>query len=350
MYKFPYAKSVWDAIPEGHKNNNPDLAECMFGYSHEVNGKLTALKGRVHVGHFFAADDSSSPEEDEPHKLILGTPHPSYYPLYVKDGKNWDEAVEVNGRKFYPIRSGGAIASLPEMNAVLDNDRNKLTGSAIAMCPLAAGTKFCGKIRFFNLKPFELGALVSALTLFNSGECYHSIGMGKPLGYGKISVRATRIMAISNDNPEENYDLPVDKCIGFFKNAQVEGYDYNAWECSEVKKEFTAMTSENPFVDSYMNMTTDSNTDEFRLLKEATNGRTGFSTAFPKKSISFCIKYPTAFTPPFSVMYFVTPATEACALCDEPKASHTYTSARSANSLENSSPFLVSSLPRKRVF
>ena len=275
MYKFPYAKSVWDAIPEGHKNNNPDLAECMFGYSHEVNGKLTALKGRVHVGHFFAADDSSLPEEEEPHKLILGTPHPSYYPLYVKDGKNWDEAVEVNGRKFYPIRSGGAIASLPEMNAVLDNDRNKLTGSAIAMCPLAAGTKFCGKIRFFNLKPFELGALVSALTLFNSGECYHSIGMGKPLGYGKISVRATRIMAISNDNPEENYDLPVDKCIGFFKNAQVEGYDYNAWECSEVKKEFTAMTSENPFVDSYMNMTTDSNTDEFRLLKEVTDGRTG---------------------------------------------------------------------------
>lgn len=275
MYKFPYAKSVWDAIPEDHKNNDPDLAECMFGYSHEVNGELTALKGRVQVGHFFAADDSSSPEEEEPHKLILGTPHPSYYPLYVKDGKNWDEAVEVNGRKFYPIRSGGAIASLPDMNTVLDNDRNKLTGSAIAMCPLAAGTKFCGKIRFFNLKPFELGALVSALTLFNSGECYHSIGMGKPLGYGKISVRATRIMAISNDNPEENYDLPVDKCIGFFKNAQVDGYDYNASECSEVKKEFTAMTSENPFVDSYMNMTTDPNTDEFRLLKEATNGRTG---------------------------------------------------------------------------
>ena len=57
--------------------------------------------------------------------------------------------------------------------------------------------------------------------------------------------------------------------------------------------------------------------------KIATKGLTGFSTALPRKSISFCIKYPTAQLPPFARMHSVTPATEACALWDEPKASHT---------------------------
>ena len=55
----------------------------------------------------------------------------------------------------------------------------------------------------------------------------------------------------------------------------------------------------------------------------ATNGRTGFSTAFPRNAISFSIKYPTTLEPPFSEMNFVTPATEACALWEEPNASHT---------------------------
>lgn len=273
MYKFPYEKSVWDAVPDDYRKEEPDLAECMFGYSHESNGIFSALKGRVHVGHFFV--DGDKDDVAEPHRLILGTPHPSYYPLYVQGGKKWDdEAVMVNGRKYYPVRSGSDTASLPDQDSLLARDR-KLVGSAIAICPLSDGTVFKGQIRFFNLKPFELGALVSALTLFNTKGRYHSLGMGKPLGYGKISVDVTRIMAISNSKPEkEESEFPVDECIGYFKNAQIEGYDYKLWD-SEVKNEFMAMTAENSFVDSYMNMTTDPYTDEFRLLKEATNGQTG---------------------------------------------------------------------------
>ena len=43
---------------------------------------------------------------------------------------------------------------------------------------------------------------------------------------------------------------------------------------------------------------------------EATNGLTGLFTAFPRKSISFCIKYPTTAVS----TYFVTPTFEQCAL------------------------------------
>ena len=277
MYKYPYKNSVYDVIPVEYREDKPDLAECMFGYSREVQGELKSLKGRVQVGHFFAA----SPKEEGSHKLILGTPHPSYYPLYVKDGKTWDEAVEVNGRKFYPIRKGKDIETLPDDKTVLNRD-GELTGSAIAICPLAAETAFSGKIRFFNLKPFELGALVSALTLnhtlFNDDkQRYHLIGMGKPLGYGKISVTVNDIKVIGNSPERQEWDnKTVEDCIFLFKQG-VSGdkpetrYNFDDWKNQKtgVCEEFRAMTSESEFVDLYMTMTTDPKTDEFRLMKES---------------------------------------------------------------------------------
>lgn len=273
MYKYPYEKSVHGAIPEEHFDVRPDLAECMFGYSRQLAGELVALKGRVQVGHFFATGCSG---EESPHKLILGTPHPSYYPLYVQDGKTWDEAVEVNGRKFYPIRKENVTEQLPKDDKVVveENGIKKLSKSAIAMCPLAAGTVFTGKIRFFNLKPFELGALVSALTFFNKPGLYHSIGMGKPLGYGKTEVTVNKIVCIRNVEPDKDVLMTADKCIGMFKCDE----RFADWDESEVAKELFAMASENESVDSYMVMTTDAKTDEFRLLKESnTKGLPAFT-------------------------------------------------------------------------
>ena len=261
MYKYPYKKSVHGAIPDEHLKAKLDLAECMFGYSRQEDGKLVALKGRVQVGHFFATKCSG---EDSPHKLILGTPHPSYYPLYVQGGKTWDEAVEVNGRKFYPIRKGEWKQKVLDGEKVIVEDNGKLAKSAVAMCPLAAGTVFTGKIRFFNLKPFELGALVAALTFFDKPGHYHSIGMGKPLGYGKTEVTINKIECIRNAEPDKDLVMTTDECIDRFKCER-----FAAWEESEAAKELFAMASENESVDSYMVMTTDAMTDEFRLLKES---------------------------------------------------------------------------------
>ena len=77
----------------------------------------------------------------------------------------------------------------------------------------------------------------------------------------------------------------------------------------------------------------------------ATKGRTGLSTALPRKSISFSIRYPTTAVS----TNFVTPTLEQCALWAVPNASLTNTSQIDARSLLNSSPFLVSS-GLKRVF
>lgn len=264
MYKYPYAKSVWDAVGADFREAKPDLAECMFGYVGKDNSD--ALKGRVHVGHFFVAENET-PESADAHKLILGTPHPSYYPLYVQGGSTWDEAVEVNGRKFYPIHKDGPVPLLQDKDNPAISEDGRLVESAVAMCPLAKGTEFTGKVRFFNLRPFELGALVAALTLFNEKDRYHSIGMGKPLGYGKTSATVESVSVYRNAEPENNVVLTVDECIGFFTQG-TDGYDYTKWAGSEVNREFTAMTKENDDIDSYMVMTTDARTDEFRLLKK----------------------------------------------------------------------------------
>lgn len=287
MYKYPYQKSVYDAIPQNFiEKNKHDLAECIFGYSKKDNGNLIALKGRVQVGHFFANEDSVSCKNV--HKLILGTPHPSYYPLYVLNGTDWDNATRVNGRKFYPIRKGNSILPPPNEQSLVQN--GCLIRSAIAMCPLKSGTVFSGKIRFFNLKPFELGALISALTLFNNKKLFHSIGMGKPLGYGKTSIEVNKVLIRKNSDPEKELEgIDVDECIKYFTsgiNGETEenSYNYSKWRDSQVKTELYAMSSENDNVDTYMVMTTDRKTNEFILCKNSdSEGLPRFSDLKNKK-------------------------------------------------------------------
>ena len=58
--------------------------------------------------------------------------------------------------------------------------------------PLPAGTVFRGVIRYKNLHPDELGLLLWALRL--EDECYQSIGMGKPYGFGRMKLTIDRLL------------------------------------------------------------------------------------------------------------------------------------------------------------
>lgn len=59
------------------------------------------------------------------------------------------------------------------------------------MRPMKKGTAFSGTIRFKNLEEDELGLLLWSLVL-NDG-CYQSIGMGKPYGFGRMSVKLDKL-------------------------------------------------------------------------------------------------------------------------------------------------------------
>jgi CRISPR-associated protein (TIGR03986 family) len=181
LYKLPYSHSVLDGLPGAHIKLAPipDFAETVFGYADEIGKE--ALKGRVHFGHFQANPGAIEMDEKT---LILGTPRASYYPSYIeqKQGRKvyrtyMDSEFRIRGWKRYPIHNGNpSHANMP---------KSKVTTTFI---PLSQGVSFSGKIRFFNLKPQELGALLSTLTFHGKTECRHNIGLAKAYGYGKIRV------------------------------------------------------------------------------------------------------------------------------------------------------------------
>lgn len=250
LYKYPYKNSVSDAIPQALKDGEdgivkPDLAQCLFGYT----DRNSALRGRVHFGHAFTNQQMIA----APKSFVASSPKPSYYPIYVKDGKNWDFANEISGRKRYPTRNQEINVDVAEMK---DSLKQKCQ-------MLGKGTLFNETITFHNLKPAELGALLSAITFHGmQNNCYHNIGFGKALGYGKIMIQSYKLRFV--DNPDVGYYLSA------YENMMV--HNIPGWLQSSQLKELFSMASGIPMgKDSefkYMKMDTDRNANEFLQAKK----------------------------------------------------------------------------------
>ena len=188
LYKITYENSIKDSIDAVQKKATQyDLAETIFGYTEGVE----ALKGRVHISHAF----SNSPIQTLPlKKEVLSGPKASYYPNYVEQGGAngqvgsyatfMDSQAAIRGWKRYPIRHGGIISNPGTENV------------STAFIPLDAGAEFTFDICYHNLRKEELGALISAITFHNTEGLFHSLGMAKPLGYGKITLS---IEGLNND-------------------------------------------------------------------------------------------------------------------------------------------------------
>ncbi|MGL5563620.1 MAG: TIGR03986 family type III CRISPR-associated RAMP protein [Tannerellaceae bacterium] len=182
LYKLPYEKTPYETLPADHRRSNAlDLVDCIFGQTTSNNEQ--ALKGRVHFGHAFA----THAECDQELSLILGSPKASYYPIYIQQDGNKGLTTKYNtynngtisGRKQYLRREETWQKSMN--NEELDTK----------MIPLKKGATFECKIRFHNLLPIELGALLSALTFHkNTKKCHHLIGQAKPYGFGKVTIAA----------------------------------------------------------------------------------------------------------------------------------------------------------------
>lgn len=253
LYKYPYKKNVYDGIGAELKNPKKkegiqlDTCECIFGNTYEKS-----LKGRVQFGHAMGIQNIH-PDENET-ITVASTPHSSYYPLYLglnneDQLQNWDNATQIAGRKRYPIRN--ALLS----NKGTDNMEN-------SMYLLKSGAVFSAKIRFHNLRPFEIGALISALSFHNNSNCFHSIGYGKPLGYGKVKIN---VKLPNNKKKEDEY-------IQIFENVMNEFLANTKWINTPQIKELIAMAKgvpngkENLF--SYMEMSTRTTENEFKISKD----------------------------------------------------------------------------------
>lgn len=257
MFRIPTANFIKGAIPiELQSNRRKDLAECIFGTAKE---SLKQLKGRVNISHAFACD---TPNKCGIVTTVLGSPKPSYGPLYASSG-TWNDAnAQIKGRKRYPVRT-----TLLPPNEGTDSQTCKFI-------PLDKGTSFKGRLTFHNLKECELGALIAALTFNGHPECCHSIGEAKPLGYGKVKISIDKLSVISIKDIFAKTDDPTqqetDYYFNKFKDVMTENIG-TGWENSNSIRELCAMARgideevNNNF--SYMRMSTNRNENEFALNK-----------------------------------------------------------------------------------
>ncbi|QZE15492.1 TIGR03986 family CRISPR-associated RAMP protein [Halosquirtibacter laminarini] len=195
LYKLPYNYSVKDAREENHKRKIKDLASCVFGFTTDED----ALKGRVQFGKL---NTTSHVTTGSKVSVILGGPNASYYPTYIDqnhhsngDGTIAKDSYEtlmspsarLAGWKRYPVKDSVKLGSK-------GNGNEKVKTHFI---PLKEGVVFKGKIRVHNLRPVELGALISSLLLHGHPDALHHIGKAKSLGYGNVKLEITGMNGFS---------------------------------------------------------------------------------------------------------------------------------------------------------
>ena len=278
MYKLPYDRSVYESLPTKHKKEEvePDLAECIFGYINQKSpsGKdknthknKLSLKGRVQFGHAF----SSNAREDREVRLTLGSPKASYYPLYIqqdpakctKDTYKTYNNGRLSGWKRYVMKTNSA----PESSGTDKTDT--------FVKPLQAGTIFACDITFHNLRPIELGALLSALTFHNTPGCRHQLGQGKPYGFGKVKY-------------EVELSDPQDKdCIFYMKQFEEEINKYIKNWCNKQQiRELITLTAQSVDIEDkrfrYMKMNNNAEENEFAKARKNGNALQPFSVLVDK--------------------------------------------------------------------
>jgi len=195
LYKLPYDKTPYETLYDAHRSEKPDMADCMFGYT----SKKKSLRGRVQ----FSTLCSSNAEEENEVRLVLGGPKASYYPIYIDQKDNGKNGV-IRSNCTYKTYNDGHLKGWKRYH-VRKNTWSLSTGQDqidTVIYPLKKDSEFTGKIMFHNLKPVELGALLSALTFHNQTQCFHQIGMAKPYGFGKVSLDILNTNFIYKDNVE----------------------------------------------------------------------------------------------------------------------------------------------------
>lgn len=236
LYKMPYKHSVKDLLPEKHKQFGgpfkPDLAESIFGFT-DSDG---SLKGRVSIGPAFVQEGTTVPTADQ--KTVFGSPKASYYPLYIKQSGNngrvdstyktfMDDDAVLSGFKRYPVKN--IATPRTDVGHVSENMK-------VDFNPLTIGAKFVTTIRYFNLRPVELGALLSALTFHNnSTDCYHALGMGKPDGFGRVSIQIQGMDSNEMTKYLNEFESELSAYLSENEN------DYFKWNESPQVKELIAM-------------------------------------------------------------------------------------------------------------
>lgn len=213
LYKLRYSHTVANSLPRDHSLSQPDLGECIFGYYQKIqpnensNLKHIALKGRVQFSHFFSTDAKPCNKSVE---LILGSPKASYYPIYINQENKGDNGKLYNGKAYNTYEEGTPRGWKRYLLRSKTWKKEAIANVTSTIYPVQAKSIFKGTISIHNLRPMELGALLSALTFHgNEEKCFHQIGMAKPYGYGKVKLHIDNmhLKSVGRDNDDTLLDI-----------------------------------------------------------------------------------------------------------------------------------------------
>ncbi|WP_267525583.1 TIGR03986 family CRISPR-associated RAMP protein [Campylobacter sp. MG1] len=186
-FRIPYFKSVKEHIPEYEFGENYfDLTECIFG-------KESKFASRVFFEDANLVSDLKDIFQKETRTQNLQGPKPTSYNMYLENSlkskvssvKHYNDDVMLRGYKMYhhkDTKNEKDYKFIPDQQRP-DNEKMKNVIRAIK-----SGVNFKGKIRFSNLKDYELGALMFVLNL--PKNCFHKLGGAKPLGLGSVEINA----------------------------------------------------------------------------------------------------------------------------------------------------------------
>lgn len=240
MYKLSYENSIHDAISHTNsqhiKGSKADMSDLLFGYISE-DDSVTGLRGRVQVG--MAEYQGNTPELKFSSPVVLSSPKPTYYPAYIYQNKGgkfsqlMQDNARIAGWKRYQVKK---YEKYPILNStVLQNKKVQ-----VKLETIESNSKFSFKIRLHNLRPVELGALLWTLDFGGSDNCYHTLGMGKPFGLGRVKLKLTDGKLKPNDQSIiEDLSLYLQACQLEFKNFMNQAFKVNGvddsirWEDSE---------------------------------------------------------------------------------------------------------------------
>lgn len=218
MYRLPYKNTLHDAIrnqqPAHLDRSAPDLPGLIFGWmdENEKSGQHN-IRGRV-MPSLFTLQTKVQPHLEKP--MVLGAPQPTFYPAYLvqEEGKGYktlmEDKAQLSGWKRYPLKD----LDIPDLDPLVEKNKKV----QIQLEALPKDCLFKGKIRFHNLRFIELGALLWSL---NAGdqEYHHSLGLGKPYGFGEIKLSYEINPTLLRANQERFNQVPADKLIEMAKIA-----------------------------------------------------------------------------------------------------------------------------------
>lgn len=194
MYKLAYKNSIHDAINQNIQSHQPDFSDLVFGHLGE--GSQQGLRGRVNIGQGILQTIDNETSFTIP--TVLSSPRATYYPAYIRqdNSKQFNQLMttkrpQLSGWKRYPIKN----ASLSQLTGLTANNLNV----QVRLETVPADTQFKTKIRLHNLRPVELGALLWSIDFGGNKACMHGLGMGKPYGFGAISLVVKQSTLRRND-------------------------------------------------------------------------------------------------------------------------------------------------------